>query len=349
MFTGCYTALITPFINGHVDEQGLNRLIEFQLQHGISGILAAGTTGESPTLSWEEHYKVIECVANKTKEAQSLCIAGTGSNNTEEALIATKNAVEMGANAVLLVDPYYNGPSSLEIRREYVQPIAQAFPETTVIPYIIPGRTGTQLLPEDLAIAFQKYPNVNTVKESTGNLENMKRIRACCGQNFSIISGDDGMVYEMMCHKEINASGAISVVSNIIPKAFSDMIQHLLNGEQDQAQTIHDKIKPLFSIVTVTTKQETAFGTVLCKARNPLGIKTVMAVLGLPSGICRKPLGKMTYEGIHYVIDLVLQMNTKYPEILLPLAEFFNIDIHERLSNLKYREGLYYTSSYASD
>jgi 4-hydroxy-tetrahydrodipicolinate synthase len=125
---GCFTALATPFSDDAVDAEGLDRLIEFQIQSGITGILAVGTTGESPTLSWAEHNTVVEAVAKKAKGA-CLCIAGTGSNNTAEALEASGHAVSVGADAVLLVDPYYNGPSSLEIRREYVAPIAAAFPD----------------------------------------------------------------------------------------------------------------------------------------------------------------------------------------------------------------------------
>ena len=152
MKTGCYTALVTPFgSNGELDTQGLDQLIEFQITNNITGILAVGTTGESPTLKWEEHNKIVANVAKKTKN-RCVCIAGAGSNNTNEALEAVKNASDDGANAVLLVDPYYNGPSSLEIRREYYEPVAKAFPEMEIIPYIIPGRTGAQMRPEDLAM-----------------------------------------------------------------------------------------------------------------------------------------------------------------------------------------------------
>jgi len=128
MNPGCYTAIVTPFDGDAVDESGLARLAEFQIQNGISGILAVGTTGESPTLAWEEHHHVVQTYARLSK-GKCLCIAGAGSNNTKEALSATREAVEAGVDAVLLVDPYYNGPSSLEIRNEYVKPVAAAFPD----------------------------------------------------------------------------------------------------------------------------------------------------------------------------------------------------------------------------
>ena len=144
MKTGCYTAIITPFAGDTVDYDGLDRLADFQIAGGITGVLAVGTTGESPSLSWDEHNLVVERVAKKTK-GKCLCIAGTGSNNTRESLEATAHAAEAGVDAVLLVDPYYNGPSSLEIRREYIEPVAAAYPALEIIPYVIPGRTGTQL------------------------------------------------------------------------------------------------------------------------------------------------------------------------------------------------------------
>ena len=132
--------------------------------------------------------------------------------------------VDAGVDAVLLVDPYYNGPSSLEIRKEYVEPVARKFPSIQVIPYVIPGRTGAQLLPEDLAILAQNFENVRTVKEATGDLKNMKQTRKCCGDDYVILSGDDGLTFDMMTDPEINAVGAISVISNIAPKASAEMI-----------------------------------------------------------------------------------------------------------------------------
>ncbi|MCG2753956.1 MAG: dihydrodipicolinate synthase family protein, partial [Desulfobacteraceae bacterium] len=177
MFKGCFTALVTPFINDAVDYEGLGKLADFQIKNGITGILAVGTTGESPTLTWDEHNKVIEDVAKKTR-GKCICIAGTGSNNTKETLESSKHAVNAGVEALLLVDPYYNGPSSLEIRREYVAPVARAFPDVQIIPYVIPGRTGAQLFPEDLAILNRDFDNVNMVKEATGSIENMKHTRA---------------------------------------------------------------------------------------------------------------------------------------------------------------------------
>ena len=342
MKAGCYTALATPFENEEVDYESLAQLADFQIKNGITGILAVGTTGESPVLNWEEHNKVVEVVAKKTK-GKCICIAGTGSNNTKESLEATKHAAEIGADAVLLVDPYYNGPSSIEIRREYVAPIARAYPDLDIVPYVIPGRTGAQLLPEDLALLFKEYPNVGTVKEATANLDNMRRTRECCGPNFMILSGDDGMTVGMMTDPQIKAAGVISVASNVAPKAISEMVQLLNAGNEAQAKSLAERLTPLFNLVTVKTKEQTPYGEVVCRARNPLAYKVLMSILGMPSGMCRQPLGKMTKNGVDTVLDAVRKVQTTAPEILQPVAEFFNVDIAARLENPKNWEGLYYT------
>ena len=343
MNSGCYTAIATPFKDGAVDYENLEKLVDFQIQNGITGIIAVGTTGESPVLNWDEHNKVTEVVVNRAK-GKCLCIAGTGSNNTVESMEGTKHAAEAGADGVLLVDPYYNGPSSLEIRREYVAPIADAFPDLDIVPYVIPGRTGAQLLPEDLALLYNSHPNVNTVKEATANLENMRRTRECCGPDYMILSGDDGMTFDMMTDPRIKAAGVISVVSNIAPGALTQMVRLLNEGNEAEGKSLMQKLEPLFGLVTVKTIEQTPHGEVECRARNPLGLKTLMSILGMPSGGCRPPLGKMTRNGIDKVLEAARTVHKAAPEILQPLADFFNVDIEERLENPAYREGLFYES-----
>ena len=341
MNSGCYTAIVTPFAGDAVDEEGLARLADFQIQNGITGILEVGTTGESPTLAWKEHHHVVKSYVDLAK-GKCLSIAGAGSNNTKEALAATEHAAEAGADAVLLVDPYYNGPSSLEIRNEYLAPVAAAFPEMTIIPYVIPGRTGAQLLPEDLALTYQQYPNVSTVKEATGNLDNMRRTRACCGPDFTILSGDDGLTFDMMTDPEIGAAGVISVVSNIVPKAMSDLVRLLTEKQVEAAKTLADALQPLFGLVTVITKERSPHGEVVCRARNPLAIKTLMQLLGLPSGPCRRPMGKMSRAGLEKVVAIARTVQANHPEILAPLASYFNVDIDARLNDESLWKGLYY-------
>jgi len=342
VFSGCYTALITPIKkNGEVDYGGLKRLVEFQVEEGVRGILAVGTTGESPTLNWDEHNLVTEKVHEHSK-GRCLTIAGTGSNCTRETMEATKHVVEVGIKCVLLVDPYYNGPSSLEIRREYVEPVAKGFPEVQVIPYVIPGRTGTQLLPQDLAILHSHHPNVRSVKEATGNLENMKLTRKLCGDDFDILSGDDNMTYVMMTSPDIGASGVISVASNVVPKAVQDMVQYILNKDMKRADELCGALNPLFDIVTVRTEEETPYGPVACRARNPLAYKTLMNVLGMPAGPCRQPLGKMTKKGLEKVLAVARKVYEGKPEILEPIEGSFDIDLGQRLYKEKFWQGLSY-------
>jgi 4-hydroxy-tetrahydrodipicolinate synthase len=342
MFSGCYTASITPMKkNLTVDYEGLKRLVEFQLSEGAKGILAVGTTGESPTLSWEEHIEIINKVYDYA-DGKGLVIGGTGSNNTKESLEATHAVSEHGIECVLLVDPYYNGPSSLEVRKEYVEPIARKFPEVQIIPYVIPGRSGTQLLPQDIAILHSQLKNVRAVKEATGSFENMRLTRQLCGEDFDILSGDDDKTYNMMVDPKIAASGVISVASNIVPGAVHKMTQAILNSNTDEAQRMYEALKPLFGIVTVKTQENTPYGPALCKARNPLAYKTLMNVLGMPSGPCRRPLGKMTEKGLQAVLDAAKTVYEKTPEMLEPVESFFDVDIGERLYDKKSWRGLSY-------
>ena len=341
-FSGCYTALITPMSsNRQVDYEGLRRLVDFQIQEGVKGLLAVGTTGESPTLDWNEHSKVIEKV-HEYSSSRCLTIAGTGSNSTQEAIEGTEHAQNAGINCVLLVDPYYNGPSSMEIRREYVEPIARQFPQVQVIPYIIPGRTGTQLYPQDIAILHQQYPNVRCVKEATGDLKNMELTRQLCGEDFDILSGDDDKTFAMMTLPDIAATGVISVTSNIAPRAVSDMVHYILDGNTKEAKQLAEILQPLFAVITVKTQEQTPFGPVTCRARNPLATKTLMNVLGMPSGPCRQPLGKMTRNGLEAVLQAARKVYETHPEIFKPIEKFFDVDLMDRLNNEQLLEGLCY-------
>lgn len=343
MQQGCYTALITPFKDQAVDWDGLESLIDFQLQNGIAGLLAVGTTGESPVMTWEEHNRVIETVAKNCK-GTSYCIAGTGSNNTKEAMEASAEAEKAGANAILLVEPYYNGPSSLEIRREYIAPIAKAFPGLEVIPYVIPGRSGTQIYPEDLALLHHEFPNVHTVKEASGDMDNIRRTRAVCGPDYEIFSGDDGITLDMILASDIRSIGAISVMSNIAPKAYSDLVRLAIAGESEAAKALDLKLKPLNDLVTFKTKEVSPYGEVVFRARNPLPVKAMFGILGVFQGKCRQPLGKLTPQAGEIVLKALQEVNRNAPEILAPLGAFFNVDIDARLADKNVLKTLCYES-----
>jgi len=275
---------------------------------------------------------VTKLACGQAKENCS-AIAGTGSNSTSETLKATEHAAHAGADSILLVDPYYNGPSSLEIRREYVSPVAKGYPDLQVIPYVIPGRSGTKLLPEDLGILHQEFLNVRTVKEATGDLENMARTREICGDDFWILSGDDDITFQMMSDDRIQASGVISVISNVVPAAVSKFTKAMNDGDTDEADALHTALKPLFGMVGVISEQETPFGPTQVKARNPLPVKSLMNILGMPAGPCRQPLGKMNRSGLDQVLENARTVQSNNPELFSPIERFFGVDINSRLSD----------------
>lgn len=333
-----WTALVSPTRPDlALDTDGLERNIEFQIAQGITGVVPTGTTGESPTLDWNEHNQIIEWALAQCKGRCGV-LAGTGSNSTAETFENTERAVRHGAEGVLLVDCYYNGPSSQELRDEYYAVVASKFPNVTVVPYIIPGRSGTALAVEDLAILADKYPNVNTVKEATGDLERMAKTRSLLGDEFSIVSGDDDITYTMMTDPAIRANGVISVMSNVIPAAIIKMVDSIATGDLQTAAGVRDAIAPLLGIVTVKVDNERVLpnGQVVKvndRYRNPLAVKTLMAGLGMPSGPCRRPLGRMTPVGIGVVRNVVKQVWEHNPEVLQPISDFFGVDVGARIAD----------------
>lgn len=334
-FEGCWTAMVTPFNRkGEVDFEGLEKNVRFQIENGAN-LVPTGTTGESPTLDWREHDRVITKTV-KLAKGKVFVMAGTGSNSTQEALRGTKHAVEVGAQGALLVDCYYNGPSSLELRTEYYEVIAKAFRKGFIMPYVIPGRTGTKLEVEDLAILHRKFKNVRSVKEATGDLERMAKTRTLCGEDFDILSGDDDKTYEMMIRPDIGCSGVVSVMSNIVPGPIGEMVRAISHGDMERANRLKDVLDPLFKVVTVNTKELYEGFEVPAKFRNPLAIKTMMKGLGLPSGPCRQPLGKMTPKGVGIVREALKEVYEKDKEILMPIQQFYKVNIEERLSRDRY-------------
>lgn len=334
-FEGVWTAIVTPFNRkGEIDFEGLEKNVQFQIANGAH-LVPTGTTGESPTLDWREHDRVISRVV-KLAKGKAFVIAGTGSNSTQEALRGTKHAVEVGAEGALLVDCYYNGPSSLELRTQYYEVIAKAFRRIFIVPYIIPGRTGTKLEVEDLAILHRKFKNVRSVKEATGDLDRMAKTRVLCGEDFDILSGDDDKTFEMMTRSDIRASGVVSVMSNIVPGPIGEMVRSILKGDIERANELKEKLDPLFKVVTVNTIESYEGFEVPTRFRNPLSIKTMMKGLGLPAGPCRPPLGKMTPKGIEIVRNALKTVYEKDREIFRPIQDFYKVNIEERLSNDKY-------------
>ena len=332
--SGVWTALVTPFSSdGEFDSTAYARLLEYQLASGIDGLVPCGTTGESPTLSWEEHGAAV-ALAVRRASGRAKVMAGTGSNSTHEAINGTRDAWSRGADAALLVDCYYNGPSSLELRTEYYERILNAVPELPIVPYVIPGRTGCALGAEDLALLHLLDPaRVPAVKSATGDLARMRRDRAVAGSGLQILSGDDELTLTMMRDPEIQACGVVSVMSNVLPKALVELHRA---AATPKANAVEAALKPLFECVGVLVKNTRTLpnGTELevsDKFRNPAPVKTMMAGLGMIGSFSRAPLGKMTHNAVERCRTALIAVYESRPDWFAPLAAAFEVDVHARL------------------
>ncbi len=268
MFTGAMVALVTPFQDGEIDFQTLDELIEFQLEGGIDGIVPMGTTGESPTMSHEEHKLVIERVV-KTVGSQVPVIAGAGSNSTAEAIELTAFAKQVGADATLQVDPYYNKPTQ-EGFYQHFKAIAEAV-DLPIVLYNIPGRCGAGMTPETIA-RLDKVENIVAIKEATGSLDQASEIAMRC--DMTIISGDDSLTLPLA---SIGGKGVISVVANIVPADVKAMTDLILEGDLVSARQWHKKLFVLCK-------------SMLTLATNPIPIKAAMAMLDRCSEELRLPM-----------------------------------------------------------
>lgn len=273
MFKGVFTALITPFEeDGSIDESALGRLVEFQIKNKIDGLVPCGTTGESPTLSHEEHKKVIELVI-EFANGRVPVIAGTGSNSTDEALSLTMHAKESGADASLQVAPYYNKPTQEGFYRHFKK-IADEI-DLPMIIYNIPGRTSANIETATL-MRLANHKNIIGVKEASGSLPQMMDVLAQKPENFCVLSGDDNLTLPLI---SVGGVGVISVVGNLIPKEMSEFVHYSLDGDLEKARNLHYKLLPLFKAIFIET--------------NPIPIKSAMAMRGLCKEVYRLPLCEM--------------------------------------------------------
>lgn len=269
MFSGAFTAIVTPFKDGRVDEDGLKRLIRFGIDGGVSGFVPCGTTGESPTLSHEEHNRVVELTV-KEVAGQVKVIAGTGSNSTEEAIGLTKHAESVGADACLMVSPYYNKPTQEGLYRHF-----KTVAETVDIPivlYNIQGRTAVNIENQTVE-RLSHVPNIVGVKEASGNILQMSEVIRLCGPNFDVLSGDDQMTFPLMA---LGGKGVISVVTNIVPQKMSAMAKSMLEGDIDAGRAVHFEIFELCQAMFIET--------------NPIPVKAALALMGKIEPEFRLPL-----------------------------------------------------------
>jgi len=276
MFSGSIVALVTPFKNGKVDEKKLKELIDFQIKNGSSGIVPCGTTGESATLTTAEHERVIEITIERVDKRVPV-IAGTGSNSTEEAINLTKHAAASGASASLQVAPYYNRPTQKGLY-EHFKAIAEAV-DIPIVLYNIASRTGVNIEPETMAKLARDCKNIVGVKEASGNLEQMARIKALCPEDFDLLSGDDGLTLPVL---SIGGTGIISVVANIVPRDVANLVKEFQKGNIAKAQSIYYKLLPLVKAMFIET--------------NPIPVKTAMGMLGICQPDLRLPMTAMLPE-----------------------------------------------------
>jgi 4-hydroxy-tetrahydrodipicolinate synthase len=273
-FQGSFVALVTPFREGRVDEAKLRELVEFHVTHGTDGIIPCGTTGESPTLSHDEHKRVVEIVV-QTAGRRLPVIAGTGSNSTAEAIDLTRHAERAGAAAALVVNPYYNKPTQEGLYRHF-----RAVAESVAIPillYNIQSRTAINVETATLARLVRDCRNIAGVKEASGSLDQMSQVIAACGPNFSVLSGDDNLTLALLA---IGGHGVVSVIANIVPRETADMVHAALEGDFKRARELHYRLFPLARAAFLET--------------NPIPIKEAMAMAGMLEPEFRLPMCRMS-------------------------------------------------------
>jgi 4-hydroxy-tetrahydrodipicolinate synthase len=273
MFKGAFTAIVTPFKKGKLDEEGYRKLIEFQIQGGIHGIVSVGTTGESATLSHDEHKRVVEICIDQVKKRIPV-VAGTGSNNTAESLELTKHAQKAGADGALMITPYYNKPTQEGLYQHYKTVAGKTM--IPIIVYNVPGRTSVNLLPETVA-RLRDFPTIVAIKEATGDLKQCAKVVELCGERIALISGDDFTVLPLLA---IGGVGVISVVSNVVPGDMAQMCDAWVAGDLAQARQLHYKMWPLMEAMFYET--------------NPTPAKTALKMMGKITGEVRQPLCAMS-------------------------------------------------------
>ncbi len=272
-FSGSFVAMVTPFSNGKVDEAKVRELVEMHVASGTDGLIPCGTTGESPTLSHDEHRRLVELVVEAASRRITV-IAGTGSNATSEAVELTKHAERAGANGALVVSPYYNKPTQEGLYRHF-RAVADAV-QIPIVVYNIASRTAVNIETATMARLARDCRNIVGVKEASGSLDQMAQVIAACGPDFTVLSGDDNLTIPLMA---IGGHGVISVIANIVPKETADMVRAALDGDWKRARELHYKLLPLARAAFLET--------------NPIPIKEAMAMAGMLTAEFRLPMCPM--------------------------------------------------------
>lgn len=284
MFTGSLVAIVTPFRKGKVDERALSELIEWQIAHGTSGIVPCGTTGESATLSHDEHNRVIELTVEVVRRRVPV-VAGTGSNSTDEAIALTKHAKQAGADAALLITPYYNKPTQEGLYRHY-RAVAEAV-DLPLVLYNIPGRTGVNMLPATIA-RLSTLPTIVGVKEGSGSVQQASDLVQMCGDRLTVLAGDDALTLPMMA---VGGKGVITVTANITPAEMAGLVKAFTDGKIEEARRLHFKLSPLFAALFFET--------------NPIPVKEALGLMGKIDPELRLPLCPMAQDPREKLIEVL--------------------------------------------
>ncbi len=271
--TGTMTALVTPFRNGRIDEKALRKHIDFQIENGVDAVVPCGTTGESPTLSHEEHLEVVRITVHQAAGRVPV-VAGSGSNSTEEAVMLTKGVRDLGAAACLMICPYYNKPTQEGLYRHFAAVAEQA--DLPIFLYNIMGRTAVNMSPETVA-RLAKIPQVVGLKDACGNIQQSSETLAAVPPDFVVVSGDDAYTLPLLA---IGGKGVISTTSNVVPREMSDLTRAFDAGDLAQARALHFRLMPLFTSLFLET--------------NPIPVKAALAMMGRIDPEIRLPMTPMS-------------------------------------------------------
>lgn len=289
---GCYVAIVTPFTpDGQIDEEGLRSNIDFLLSRGVSGIVPCGTTGESATLSWDEHLRVVDIAINEA-QGRAQVIAGAGSNNTREAIEAARHAKEKGADAILCITPYYNKPTQ-EGLYQHFRTVATSV-DIPVVLYNVPGRTGVNMLPETVE-RLSDIKTIVAVKEASGDVTQSSEIHRRCGDRITVLSGEDSLTLPIC---SVGGRGVISVTANIVPGKMVAMLSAFEKGDCETARRLHEEMLPLCKALFVET--------------NPIPVKTAMNHVGLAAGPLRLPLVSMSDGNKKVLFDVLKETSLEH-------------------------------------
>jgi 4-hydroxy-tetrahydrodipicolinate synthase len=287
MFSGSIVAIVTPFRNGKLDERAFGDLIEWQIANGTNGIVPCGTTGESATLTHDEHHRVVRLTVEVAKGRVPV-IAGTGSNSTDEAISLTRHAKDAGADGALLITPYYNKPTQEGLYRHY-KAVAEAVDMPLVL-YNIPGRTGVNMLPATVArLAVMK--NIVGIKEGSGSVQQASDIAQACGDRLTVLSGDDPLTLPMMA---VGAKGVITVTANVMPKEMAQLVASFQAGRIDEARRIHFALSALFAALFYET--------------NPIPVKEALGMMGKIDPELRLPMCAMSADNRNQLTRVLKEM-----------------------------------------